>query len=57
VTTPIARGAAKAVILPENEKKPKNSVVLSAGHSLASSVRLDDWIGPDASPIRMAKAR
>ncbi len=53
----MASGAANAVILPENEKKPKNSVVLSGGHSRASSVRLEAWIGPEASPIRMAKAR
>ena len=31
VTTPMASGAAKAVILPEKEKKPKNSVVFSGG--------------------------
>ena len=50
VTAPMASGAAKALILPEKEKKPKNSVVLSGGASLASSVRLDDWIGPARKP-------
>ena len=47
VTTPMASGAAKAVILPEKEKKPKNSVVFSDGVILASSVRLAAWIGPE----------
>ena len=46
----MASGAAKAVILPEKEKKPKNSVVLSAGQSLASSVRLDDLDRPRGEP-------
>ena len=53
----MASGAVKAVILPEKEKKPKNSVVFSAGLNLASSVRLAASIGPEAIPIRMAKAR
>ena len=57
VTAPMASGAAKAVALPEKEKNPKNSVVLSRGDSRPISVRLEDWIGPAASPIRMAKAR
>src|SRR3990170_1318589 len=57
VTTPMASGAANAVILPEKEKKPKNSVILSGGERRASSVRLDAWIGPEAKPMRMAKAR
>ena len=57
VTAPIRSGAAKAVILPEKEKKPKNSVALPGGHMRASSVRLDDWTGPEASPISVAKAR
>ena len=57
VTTPIISGAANAVILPEKEKKPKNSVALVGGHMRANSVRLEAWIGPEASPIRMAKAR
>ena len=52
----MASGAVKAVILPENEKKPKNSVVFG-GLSRAKSVRLAAWIGPEASPMRMAKAR
>src|SRR3989337_3069904 len=56
-TTPMAMGAANAVILPEKEKKPKNSVILSGGERRASSVRLDAWIGPEAKPMRMAKAR
>ena len=50
VTTPITSGAAKAVALPEKEKKPKNSVVFSAGESRASSVRLEDWIGTGGKP-------
>ena len=54
---PFIGGAANAVILPENEKKPKNSVVLPGGQSRASSVRLEAWIGPEASPISTAKAR
>jgi len=33
------------------------SVVLPGGHMRARSVRLDDWIGPEASPIKRAKAR
>ena len=53
----MASGAVKAVILPENEKKPKNSVVFSGGLSRAKSVRLAAWIGPEASPMRMAKTR
>ena len=57
VTAPMASGAANAVILPEKEKKPKNSVILPGGHILARSVRLEAWIGPEASPMRMAKAR
>ena len=42
VTAPMASGAANAVIFPENEKKPKNSVTLSGGHMRASRVRLED---------------
>ena len=41
VTAPMASGAANAVILPEKEKKPKNSVALSEGLKRAISVRLD----------------
>ena len=57
VTTPITIGAAKAVTLPEKEKKPKNSVSSPAATCRASNVRLAAWIGPEASPMRMAKAR
>ena len=48
--------AAKAVALPENANRPKNSEAFSGGVSRAIRLRLEAWIGPAASPSPAAAA-